>query len=205
MDFLQSVISGLTIGNKLLTFFFYILHFRNLIDRVTKLNIGCSHFGINLNLLAYADDIVILAPSWVGLQSLSSMYFSTLLAEYLCSLITKITVSMVFNPNNLQKVVCHTFPVFNLTDCNLSFVWNFKYPRHVIDICLNDDSDIMREVKNLLMRSNLLCHRFRRRSLQVKLVLLRSCCICFYDYALWSNFPADAFLKFKSSYNQCLK
>jgi len=31
---------------------------------------------------------------------------------------------------------------------------NFKYLGHVIDNCLNDNSDIMREVKNLFMRSN---------------------------------------------------
>jgi len=58
----------------------------------------------------------------------------------------------------------------------------------------------MREVKNLFMRSNLLCRRFRHCSLQVKLVLFRSFCICFYGTALWSNFLAAALLKFKSGY-----
>jgi len=68
--------------------------------------------------------------------------------------------------------------VFSLAGCNLLFIENFKYLGHVIDNCLNDDSDndsdIMREVKNLFVRSNLLCRRFRRCSLQVKLVLFRS-------------------------------
>jgi len=76
--------------------------------------------------------------------------------------------------------------MFSLAGCDLIFVKNFKYLGHVIDNYLNDDSD-MREVKNLFMRSNLLCRRFRCRSLQVKLVLFRSICICFYDTALWSN------------------
>ena len=36
------------------------LYIRNLTDRITKLNIGCHYFGTNINLLAYADDIVLL-------------------------------------------------------------------------------------------------------------------------------------------------
>jgi len=34
------------------------------------LNIGCNFAGINVSLLAYADDIVLLAPSWRTLQCL---------------------------------------------------------------------------------------------------------------------------------------
>jgi hypothetical protein len=86
--------------------------------------------------------------------------------------------------------------VFNLAGCNHLLVEHFKYIGHVIDNCLSDDSDIMREVKNLFVRSNLLCRRFRRCSLQVKLVLFRSFGICFYGTAL---------LKFKSCYHKCLK
>jgi len=74
-----------------------------------------------------------------------------------------------------------------------------------MDNCLNDDSDIMREVKNLFMRSNLLCRRFRRCSLQIKLVLFRYFCICFYDTGIWSHFSAVALLKCKSRYHECLK
>ena len=113
---------------------------------------------------------------------------------------------MVFNPSKRHKVICNTFPVFNLAGyCILLFVETFKYLDHVIDNCLNDDSDIMREVENLFMRFNLLCRRFRRCSLQVKLMLFRSFCICFYDTALWSHFSAAALLKFKSCYHECLK
>jgi len=79
-----------------------------------------------------------------------------------------------FNHSKRRKVIYNTFPVFSLAGCNLLFVENFKYLGHVINNCLNDDSDIMHEVKNVLMRSKLLCRCFRRCSLQVKLVLFRS-------------------------------
>jgi len=41
-----------------------------LVDGITKLNMGCHYFGINVSLLACADDIVLLAPCWCGMQSL---------------------------------------------------------------------------------------------------------------------------------------
>ena len=48
-------------------FHFYI---RALIVRVTSLNLGCNYYGMVINLLAYANDIVVLAPSWRALQTL---------------------------------------------------------------------------------------------------------------------------------------
>ena len=48
-------------------FRFYIC---DLIDKITKMNVGCLFAGRSINLLAYADDMVLLAPSWRALQSL---------------------------------------------------------------------------------------------------------------------------------------
>ena len=189
----------------LLSPYLFRFYMRNLIDRITKLNIGCNYFGTNFNLLAYADDMVLLAPSWFGLQSMLNVIESS--AKEICmSFNTKKTVCMVFNPIHRSKVICNAFPAFTLAGCNLVFVESFKYLGHILDNRLNDDGDINREIKNLFMRANLLCRRFQRCSLQVKLKLFRAFCICFYDVtALWSNFTAAAMLKFKSCYHKCLK
>jgi len=32
--------------------------------------VGCIYYGMVINLLAYADDMVVLAPSWRALQTL---------------------------------------------------------------------------------------------------------------------------------------
>jgi len=121
--------------------------------------------------------MVLLAPSSIGLQSLLNLgLLESSANEIFMSFSTKKTICMVFNPSKRHKVICKTLiPVFRLAGCNLIFFENFKY----LGDCLIDDSDIMQEVKNLFMRSNLLCSRFRRCSLQVKLMLFRSFCICF--------------------------
>ena len=54
-----------------LSYFLYSLFLPTLGRRLTlghtSLNIGCNFAGINVSLLAYADDIVLLAPSWRAL------------------------------------------------------------------------------------------------------------------------------------------
>jgi len=68
-----------------------------------------------------------------------------------------------------------------------------------------DEKDIQREVKALFIRANILCRCFNRCSIQVKLKLFRSFCICFYDAALWSSFTASARNKLSSCYTKCMK
>ena len=50
--------------------FLFRFYIRKLIAEVVKLRIGCNIGGIFLNLFAYADDMVLIAPSWFALQKL---------------------------------------------------------------------------------------------------------------------------------------
>ena len=50
--------------------FLFRFYIRDLILSITSSNIGCNFADINVSLLAYADDLVLLAPSWRALQSL---------------------------------------------------------------------------------------------------------------------------------------
>jgi len=53
----------------------------------------------------------------------------------------------------------------------------------------------------------ILCRRFKRCSVKVKLKLFRSFCVCFYDAALRSSFTATAVArnKLSSCYTKCIK
>jgi len=53
----------------ILLFRFYI---RDLICKINILAVGCSMFNECCNLVAYADDLVLLAPLWCSLQFLTS-------------------------------------------------------------------------------------------------------------------------------------
>ena len=137
-------------------------------------------------MMVYAGDIVLLAPSWHALQKLIHISEeASRVISMTCN--TNKTVCMIFNPLAKNKTVCDKFPNFVLDGNELSFVPNFKYLGHIIDNNLCDDLDITREIRNLFFRTNVLKRRFSLCSLEVKLKLFRSFCMCFYDIALWKN------------------
>ena len=53
-----------------LSSFLFSFYIRALIDKVIKLNVGSNIAGTMVNLVVYADDIVLLAPSWRRQQML---------------------------------------------------------------------------------------------------------------------------------------
>ena len=64
-----SVAKGVRQGGILSPFLFR-FYIRDLISSITRMNIGCNFAGLNVNLLAYAGDLVLFAPSWRALQCL---------------------------------------------------------------------------------------------------------------------------------------
>jgi len=142
------------------------------------MNIGINYAGI-MNLLAYADDMVLVALLWHALQSFLSVV-EVAANKINMSLNTKKTVCMVFNPFNTHKIICSKFPEFMPAGCKLEFVENFHHLGHIIDNCLCDDKDINREVNVLFTRTNILCRCIKRCSNAVKLKLFRSYCMCLY-------------------------
>jgi len=84
---------------------------------------------MSANIFAYANDIVLLAPSWHALQVLISTvekYCVTL--DLTCN--TKKTVSMVFFLIEKSKVISHIFPNFIFYGQQLQFVTEFRYLGH---------------------------------------------------------------------------
>jgi len=92
---------------------------------VVKSCIGCNIARWFINILAYADDMVLLAPSWKGLQCLLDI-IDKAAVDIDMSFNTKKTVCMIFNPLVKYKMISDSFPQFHLAVCNLSFVPNFK-------------------------------------------------------------------------------
>ena len=74
--------------------FLFRFYIRNLMLSITSLNIGCNFTDINFNLLAYGDDLVLLAPSWRALQRLPRA------AE-----IAGININMAFNTRKTVSMV----------------------------------------------------------------------------------------------------
>jgi len=50
--------------------FLFCRYIRDLLQEVAQSDIGCNVGGLTMNILAYADDIVLLAPAWRVMQAL---------------------------------------------------------------------------------------------------------------------------------------
>jgi len=99
-------------------FRFYV---RDIIQAITQMNVGCSVGGCMINLRCFADDMVLLAPCWDGLQLLIDTLY-ILADEINRSFNTSKTICMVFNPSVSQKIVSRNFPVFTVGNTAMKFV-----------------------------------------------------------------------------------
>ena len=91
---------------------------------------------------------------------------------------TKKTVCMVFAPSNRNKIIANKFPALTLAGTELLYVEQFKYLGHIIDNKLSDSSDIIREIKCMFTRTNILLRRFKHCSVRVKIILFKTYCMC---------------------------
>jgi len=197
-------ISNGTRQGGVLSPYLFTCYVRPLITALCQSRIGCNVGGMFVNILVYADDMVLLAPSWRALQDLLHILEAGCLKlDMVCN--TKKTVCMIFTPRSRDKLITDAFPCFTLDGRKLEFVSQFKYLGHIINDKLHDDDDIRREIKNLFVRTNMLVSRFHKCSTNVKITLFKSFCMCFYNLALWSRFTVGSFNKFRSCYNKCVK
>lgn len=189
---------------SILSPYLFTRYIRELICDVASCMVGCCIAGTFYNVLAYADDLVLLAPSWRGLQALiSRMNGLAKLINMSCNVLK--TVCMVFQPRCRIKRVANDFPCFKLDDVPLPFVKEFKYLGHMINNCFNDNDDIMRVIKCLYTRSNILLRRYSKCSVNVKIKLFTAFCLSFYDVGIWRFYSTTVFNKLRACYYKCIK
>jgi len=198
------VISNGTRQGSLLSPFLFNIYLSDMLIHLRDSGVGCSYAGKMTNILAYADDLVLLAPTWAGLQLLLHMleHYSVILDM---TVNIKKTVCMVYNPICRSKVICYNFPKFYLQGEALLFVNSFRYLGHIISDSASDIEDIEREIRNLFIRTNILRRKFHNCSQAVKVLLFKSFCICFYGISLWRSFTAVCIKRVKASYHKCIK
>jgi hypothetical protein len=112
-------------------------HIRELLTDIVSSGVGCNVGGVMLNVLAYADDVVLLAPSWRGLQCLLDL-LTNHASKINMVINTSKWVRMVFFPSNPSKTVAKSFPQFHIGLVSLQF-------EHRISANQSDDEDIQRD------------------------------------------------------------
>jgi len=101
---------------------------------------------------------------------------------------------MCFKPNSLNGLFV---PTLCLSDVPLTFVTSKKY----LGVHHQDDDDIMRYVKSLYSRGNMLINRFKTCSSSIKVKLFRSFLCNAYVCHLWSTYKQYTYKRIVVAFN----
>jgi len=106
--------------------------------------------------------------SWTASQQLMNV-FSMHVDEIDMTFNVNKTVCMLFPPENRTKIFSTDLPKLHIGSSLIEFVHNFRYLGHIVTCTLSDEDDIMRIVRNLFIRTNILTRRFSECTVAVKI------------------------------------
>ena len=162
-----------------LLFNFYL---KDCIDEVTKLNVGCNLGSSKCNILAYADDLILIAPSAQGLQHIVNNIGISLSKHKLLINNTK-SKYIVFKYKN--KLEINSSIVLN--GVQLERVYEYKYLGIILMDNMSNNRDSDRIVNSFLGQFNSLYYKFNFASQNVLTYLFKTYCSSFYGIELWYN------------------
>ena len=150
---------------------FFKLYINDLIDRISKCELGCKLGMFSSNIVAYADDIVLLAPSLNALQCL---------ADLILEEISKISLKF-----NSSKSLCMKFCAKKLNISNviqpkirlganyLNFVTHIKYLGFIITNNLSNKDDIIRKKNKFYSSFNSILRKFYYVYIDIFLIFIQ--------------------------------
>ena len=162
---------------------FFSIYIDSLLENVCNSQYGCKLGIIKSNVIAYADDIVLLAPSASGLQSLIDIASRESTVLKLRFNIKK-SKCMVFKHSNYKLTVTKSFTI---GDRPLELVDTFRYLGFVINCNLRNTEDINRSRDKFYKEFNMILRKFSFVDTRVKLFLFQQYCLQFYGCELWYN------------------
>lgn len=182
--------------------FLFKLYVDDIIGNISDMDEGCT-FGIcKVNIMAYADDIVLIAQSISEMEKLYSK---------LCDLIQDF--NLIINKNKSKSLIFHkssskvTPTVLKLLDDEIEVVKHFKYLGHIIESTLQDSKDVELRLNKFYSSTNSLFRNFKNVNVDTLLFLFNSYCLPVYGICLWSHdmFSKCIFKTFDIAYSNFLK
>ena len=177
----------------------------SLLERISCMKIGCKLGIIRSNVIAYADDIVLLAPSAQALSLLVDMAYNE--ASKLCLEFnlekTKIMRFHSYNRNADHPVA----RLFKVNGHSVEIVKSFKYLGFIISDNLSNNDDMTRAKKKFYIEFNMILRKFRFTEKNVKLFLFKQYCLQVYGGELWFG-PSKSkvvFRQFGVGYHKAIK
>ena len=160
--------------------FLFKLYIDSMIREISKLEIGCRLGFTRLNILAYADDIVIIGDTQ---EALEILYHN--LSNHLKKLKLIMNASkskyMIFDSSRFGSDIRE----IDVINDNLECVSAYKYLGHMVERNLDDVKDIECRLMQFYSKFNVVIRQFKGVSLETILFLFNSYCLPDYGLSLW--------------------
>ena len=181
-----------------LLFSFYI---NDMIGQVKELPVGCGLGYHKTNILCYADDIVLLAPSASGLQQIIDKV--TFMLQELNMKINVLKSSyIIFKKDKRLEIKSKV----NLLGVNMKRVTECTYLGIVLSEDLSYCNDVDRVINSFLRQFNTLYYKFNYLNLETLSFLFRSYSSSFYGAESWYyNLQRKTFRKISVCYHKAVK
>ena len=196
--------NGVRQGGVLSSLFFSI-YIDMLLENISELGVGCQLGILSSNIIAYADDIVLLSPSAAGLQKLINKAYSEALAIDLHFNYKK-TKCIVFKSGSLKNENKNIQP-FTIDNHKIDFVNSFRYLGYMISGNLSSNDDITRARNKFYAQFNMVLRNFHFSDIYVQMFLFRQFCLQIYGCELWfgGSYSTTLLKDFAVGYHKAVK
>ena len=191
---------GVTNGVRqggILSPYLFCVYMDDLSNRLNDIKVGCTIGATLINHLMYADDLVLLSPSAMGLSLLLSVCSAYGIEHDIKYNSAKSNV-MIFCCNKMKDI---HIPNFLLNNVLLTRVTKYNYLGHCISDDLSDDDDMARQYRQIYAQGNALLRKFCMCTESVKITLFRSFCTSLYTCELWCQYLSESLRKLCVAYN----
>ena len=168
-------------------FNFYI---NDVIEAISELNVGCKLHFYRLNILAFADDIILVCPSANGLQFLIDKFVNLIEKLSLC-INEKKTVAMIIKCKLFRNVSIK--PVFCIKNTIIEIVSKHRYLGVMFMDNLSIIEDIRKCNKTFLKQFYNIWRKFSYTDFEVFKFLFTSHCTSFFGCELWFDIKGSTY------------
>jgi Reverse transcriptase (RNA-dependent DNA polymerase) len=120
----------------------FCVYLDNLLIALSKAGVGCFIGTTFVGALAYADDIVIIAPTATALRKLLAICDRYTRECYMSFKALKSKVMLLMPSRRRTLLACYDQSVFEINNTPIERVYSFSHLGHVITSSLHDDDDV---------------------------------------------------------------
>ena len=160
--------------------FLFKMYIDDILMEICNSNVGCDFGILRINVLAYADDIVLLGNSKKQLEILYRILKMGMEKCKLCINKTK-TKCMVFNKNH-----CNTPSDIMLYGDKFEIVCEYKYLGHIIKSNLSDTKDVDFRLNSFYGKFHWVFRNFKNIAPDVLYFLFKTFCMSEYGLTIWN-------------------